>query len=901
MIAGHNSILPSHALGPSLETQRVSSPFPNPANSALPFSVKGQAQGLKFVHFIHGVFRQATDPTLVLPMFLAAPAYQLGKATALRGLLAQGEVNWLSRGLSLKSLPVLAGFGAESALFTLGARSLTHWVQGPVSWDPASMIGDWAMAGMTLGLMKAAGFLGRKGSQWARGLNEFQPLPFRPTDLRAQFWISQVSGYLGLVTSHALQNKIHPTPGHGNENIWLNALGTHLALGMGAYAGRPALGARFQALEQNINAQAHHLYQETKPQWRLPQFLSNPWHALPNGRGGIRGPLANTGLPEGIFAMAKNRDTGGPGVPKPSLPSLKGIKKTLTDSSRDQAPTLSGLEHLVKISVDPNPSVPKLQGTARQLYTDYLRQHGTLGDVLLLRDTAWENYRHGKEIDPQLLTLEGLSFHPKDPEIKSAAQEALEFLQEKFRTSFREKWNSVDGFEPGTAWLGLENSLENFNRMGVSESVWLLLRLAQHRGDPDIITQLRTYPHPLVRLDLLSTLRGRKEIYGPAWEDYDRYSIPDSLTGRDWLRNFYARRLLEFYSWWQVEEAREITPALDSIFPGREELGQMLSVLASTVPPETLEAAIPSPPPLGRMEADSLRPSSAPPDPTVEGGYYEYVNDRHASDEVFKKIRIFIDGNPELLDPELTRDIQRRLLDLTPQEKMLLTRKLCTLALSLYQNRQVRKRLVASQMVQMAADQLSAEERAEIYNEVAPAMTGIMERKMSHSPLANQFLGFWDEAGRMAAQDLILWNPQLSERLDHLEKFPESATPEDIETIKLELHRYRNFPSKFLPLSEALTRIALTDAPVPPEIRKTAARILTQFRSREVTEEGIQNLLDLFIREGRKDQALRYTLLISATSHENPKVRQLSGKGLDYLVPRGAVGPQAAASRNNSL
>lgn len=217
---------------------------------------------LKLVDFVQGVFRQATDPTMVFPMLFASSFYHLGKVSLQGSFSSRPVASGLGRLLTLKALPAAGGFGAETLAFSLSSRSLAHFIRGPVPWDLNSVIQDTAMTSMSLALLKGAGFAGRKIVPWIRGLDEFQPQRWTRADHQALFLATQLSGYLGLVGSHQLQDKIFPHA-PSSENIWLDALGAHLALGMGAGGARRLLGSRFHGWEQRLAHRAYHLSQET--------------------------------------------------------------------------------------------------------------------------------------------------------------------------------------------------------------------------------------------------------------------------------------------------------------------------------------------------------------------------------------------------------------------------------------------------------------------------------------------------------------------------------------------------------------------------------------------------------------------------------------------------------------
>jgi 3-oxoacyl-(acyl-carrier-protein) synthase len=278
---------------------------------------------LQAVGFLQSVLHQATEPTLVLPMLFATPFYQVGKVSALRGLLANNTAHWLA-GLGLKTLPVAAGFGAETLAFGLGSRALTHHLHGEVPWDLSSVGADLASTAMTLGLLKTAGFAGRKATQWARGLDEFQPQLWSKADHQALFWTSQASAYLGLVGSHALQVQVFPETHVPGGNIWVDSLGTHLALGIGGHAGRKALGPHFHMAEQRLALQARRLSQAALSQLNIFGFPAGMTPAAATAAGASLVHSASTISSEGpsrenIFMAVAKGEGGGRVDPRQTL------------------------------------------------------------------------------------------------------------------------------------------------------------------------------------------------------------------------------------------------------------------------------------------------------------------------------------------------------------------------------------------------------------------------------------------------------------------------------------------------------------------------------------------------------------------------------------------------------
>lgn len=220
-----------------------------------PIDFPPAAPDQKIAAGIQHVFQMATDPTLVLPMVLAAPVFHLGKTATLRGMLNMGET-WWNRGRIAQGLSAGMGFIGETTFFSLAGRGLSHLIKGPVAWDVNSLAQDWWRAGATLGLLKAAGFLGRQGTLAWRGLSEDSAHLWSRADHRAIFWGSQVSGYLGLVGSHHLETALGWRPRSEDDHPWLEALGTHIALGIGGLGGRYLMGQPFAAFERQLSLQA---------------------------------------------------------------------------------------------------------------------------------------------------------------------------------------------------------------------------------------------------------------------------------------------------------------------------------------------------------------------------------------------------------------------------------------------------------------------------------------------------------------------------------------------------------------------------------------------------------------------------------------------------------------------
>jgi superfamily II DNA or RNA helicase len=87
------------------------------------------------------------------------------------------------------------------------------------------------------------------------------------------------------VVSHGVQHKIFPELNLPGQNIWIDSLGTHLALGMGAHGGRHLLGARYQAVERGLALKAHRLYEEVKSNINVLTSPVMAWAAAGNAAG----------------------------------------------------------------------------------------------------------------------------------------------------------------------------------------------------------------------------------------------------------------------------------------------------------------------------------------------------------------------------------------------------------------------------------------------------------------------------------------------------------------------------------------------------------------------------------------------------------------------------------------
>lgn len=294
-------VLGRRLIGDFLKTPSERSPYLGEKGINYPLKTTEQ----KVVQFIQEIFCQATDPTMVVPMLLASPVYHGGKVGLLRSFLARPAQTWMGRGLTLQVLPALGGFGAETLAFSLSSRALRHYLQGPEQWNASNLVNDTAMTGMSLGFLKAMGFAGTKIVGGALGLNEFHGALWTQAGQRAMFWGAQLSGYLGLVGSHYLQGTLFPGPHPASGNIWVDALGTHLALGLGALGGRSLMGSYFHAMEQGLGFKAHRLHREAARPFG-PLGLSSA--ALATGGGG----LADRVAPHRSIFFNQGMDPNGP-------------------------------------------------------------------------------------------------------------------------------------------------------------------------------------------------------------------------------------------------------------------------------------------------------------------------------------------------------------------------------------------------------------------------------------------------------------------------------------------------------------------------------------------------------------------------------------------------------------
>ncbi|MDX1387188.1 MAG: hypothetical protein R3257_06325, partial [bacterium] len=196
---------------------------------------------------------------------------------------------------------------------------------------------DLLRTGLTLGILKGAAFAGRQGIMRSLRMNEALPATWTQSQQSALAWGANASAYLGLVGSHWFQEKTKLIPFNPRGNLWLDALGTHLALGIGSRAGRKVFGRHLTQLEQQLALKANALYQ--------PPANSRTWleafkkvFSLPDGNGlppgmmpaaaGIGGGFLST-LPvevtskgpsrDHIFQAKAHRESGGRVDPKKSL------------------------------------------------------------------------------------------------------------------------------------------------------------------------------------------------------------------------------------------------------------------------------------------------------------------------------------------------------------------------------------------------------------------------------------------------------------------------------------------------------------------------------------------------------------------------------------------------------
>jgi len=194
--------------------------------------------------------REATDWRMILPMMAGSVAYQLGRTATLARLANPASSAWYARGLGLRAVAGTVGYVGEVATFAHLNRGLRSW-----SGEPLRPYGEEiGSAALTLGALKASGFLFHRLGYWAHGLDEMgQATRLASWQRVSSALLPQAGMFSGLLAARGLESSLgwQPPITDGGALV-TETLGSMLSLGLGAHLGGTVLGPRFHHFTQQL-------------------------------------------------------------------------------------------------------------------------------------------------------------------------------------------------------------------------------------------------------------------------------------------------------------------------------------------------------------------------------------------------------------------------------------------------------------------------------------------------------------------------------------------------------------------------------------------------------------------------------------------------------------------------
>ncbi len=286
------------------------------------------------------LMHEATDWRVIVPMMAGSTVYQLGRTASLARFGNPLSKAWYARGLGLRGLAGTIGYTGEVLTFANLSRGLRQ-----ATGDPVGPYGEeMASAALTLGLLKASGFIFHRMSFWAHGMDELgHATRLAPWQRVSSTVMPQLGIFSGLMAARGLESWVGwQAPITDGGALITETLGTMFALSVGTRLGHTVLGPRFHRFTQNLGRSAE-IYAQYADRGGPPPAGA----AAPNpGLESLSIPEAlDLATPQGIGIMAMSSHDG-PGRIPPRRPSPIGYSWDPT--AVDKIPVVAAnADHLV--------------------------------------------------------------------------------------------------------------------------------------------------------------------------------------------------------------------------------------------------------------------------------------------------------------------------------------------------------------------------------------------------------------------------------------------------------------------------------------------------------------------------------------------------------------------------
>jgi len=237
-LKGGQHLESAQALLGRLSQEDVPEAFRHRAQAELDALAGKGAVGARAEFLLSRFCKDATNPRLILPMMAGTLAGELvGTFTwgRLASTAAEGS-SWLGRGLTARFAAGAAGYASEVSAFA----AMNH-AMAPQS--GTSLLEDFERSALTIGALRAFGYS-------TRSLTESLAIPASSSSLR--FALDQSGMFLGLVTSHKLEERLGLRPRVEGSTFLFDTFASMLSLGVGAHLGRSVLGGNFSRFQNEL-------------------------------------------------------------------------------------------------------------------------------------------------------------------------------------------------------------------------------------------------------------------------------------------------------------------------------------------------------------------------------------------------------------------------------------------------------------------------------------------------------------------------------------------------------------------------------------------------------------------------------------------------------------------------
>lgn len=343
----------------------------------------GGSFGDRFEFQSRRFFAQATDPTALASMAVGGAVFRIARLGILGRLAASPTAGFLTRGFGARALSGTGAFLAESTAFTLTARGLNS-LGGRSSGH--SFGEEWSSGALTLAMLRGFGAAGTGLYRRFHGAT--------PSAWMGLYGQGAMLG--GIMTAHALEQRLGLREPSQGGNALLDGLVTLLQFNVAARLNRDLLGARWHAWEQGVDQRIQDLGRnQPRPSAGISLGGLGPRWAMagarPSSISEIRqnmGLVFMEGRADGEPAETRTAETNGAGSaePKTSIPP-ESAERVGTEKLPSWWPTGQLGPEAVRAWIDTHPDTAVLFE-----FSQGEQGEGLLGRILMINQRVQEKF-----------------------------------------------------------------------------------------------------------------------------------------------------------------------------------------------------------------------------------------------------------------------------------------------------------------------------------------------------------------------------------------------------------------------------------------------------------------------------------------------------------------------------